>query len=69
MKELLQAHWLYGSLLAVGGGGAYRLGHHWVSGTSLLGLKLAGLCGVAIGLFVIARGVSRRAQERDSEPG
>jgi len=68
MKDLLRPHWLFGTTLAVGGGLAFRFGPRLMApGTGLVALRLMGLLGVTLGLFLIARGVSRRAQERQQD--
>jgi hypothetical protein len=64
MKELLAPHWVIGAVVSVGGALAFRLGPRFVSGTSLAVLQVTGLVAVAIGLFIVMRGVSRAAQER-----
>jgi uncharacterized protein YneF (UPF0154 family) len=64
MKELLAPHWFIGAAVSVGGGLAYRLGPHWFTGTALTVCKILGLICVAMGLFVVMRGVSHEAQKR-----
>ncbi len=67
MEELRRTHWWLGTLIAVGGALAFRQGHRWLVGTSLAALQLTGLLAVVVGLFVTARGVSRRAAQRARE--
>jgi hypothetical protein len=64
MKELLAPHWVIGAVVSVGGALAFRMGPRFVSGTTLAVLQVIGLVAVAIGLFIVMRGVSRAAQER-----
>jgi hypothetical protein len=67
MKELATPHWLLGTPLTLGGGLAFRFGRVLFSGRVLVACQLVGLLAVALGLFVVARGVSQLASRRDSE--
>lgn len=58
MRELLAPHWYLGSGLAIGGALAFRWGSRCSS------CQLLGLFAVAVGCFIVMRGVSRAAQAR-----
>lgn len=64
MRELLSPHWIVGAVLSLGGATAYRYGSRLLQGRSLVAVELLGLVGIAVGLFVVARGTSRAAQKR-----
>lgn len=65
MPELLAPHWVIGSALAICGALVYRFGAR-ILHTQNVALPLAALAAIALGLFVVMRGVSRAAQRRGS---
>lgn len=66
MKALLAWHWVIGSGLALAGALAYRMAPALLAGGTRTTWQLIGLAAVSVGLFTVARGVSRVAQARDA---
>ncbi|HMA96356.1 MAG TPA: hypothetical protein VKP30_26905 [Polyangiaceae bacterium] len=64
MRALQITHWLVGGAIAIFGALAFRLGPQFLTGYSLVSCQLTGLLGVALGFFIVMRGVNRAAQAR-----